>query len=113
MAAPFPATTVIDQGRDWFLTVIWNDSNGDPVNLAGYTSTFCIREDYDEPVLLTLTDGDGITIIAAAGQFDLHITHEQSNLPEGTYVAELIATLATVETSLLKGPIPIVNKVVP
>lgn len=114
MAAPFPATTVIDQGRDWFMTVIWQDSNGTPVNLIGYSATFAIREDYDEPVLLTLTSSSGITITAAAGQFDIHITHLQSTFPEGDYVAELIATSGGgVQTSLLKGQIPVRNKVVP
>lgn len=37
----------IDQGSDWFITFIYKDSNGDPIDLSGYNANLQLRTSYD------------------------------------------------------------------
>lgn len=124
MAVPFPAGTVIDQARDWYLNVTWEapdplspDPQNPiyiPVNLTGYTFTFAMREDYDEPIVLQVTSQQGfITTVPLQGEITIHLPNSLTDIPEGTYVAELMAESSGIETSVLKGPLPLSNKVVP
>lgn len=113
MAAPIPRQTVIDQARDFYLTVIWQDSNKTPINITGYTATFSIRQDYAEPIVVSVASPTAITLGGANGTFTIHLDQTQTAIDEGTYVCELIATSGSgIETSLLKGQIPVKAKVV-
>lgn len=113
MSAPFPVTVSIDQGRDWYLTVTWNDSSGNPVNLTGYTASFGMSQGFNPAISLALTTGSGITLGGSAGTISLHATYSQTSIPAGTYTAELVLTSGGgVETSLLKGQISVTAKVV-
>lgn len=114
MAAPIPPGTYIDQGRDWFMTVIWKDPDGVPINITGHSATFDIRENYEGPVLISLTSTAGqITLGGVTGEYDIHLPNAINDLVEGNYVAELVDTFSGVETSLLKGNLPVRAKVVP
>lgn len=115
MASPWPAEVVIDEGRDWFLSIFYQEDDGTPIPLNGYTAEWCLRENYGKPVLISLTtENGGIVINGSAGQFDIHMTNEQNIFKQGVYVAELVAIAPLGEQyPILKGPIPISPKVVP
>lgn len=104
MAGTFPPSVVIDQKTDFFLSIVYKDSNGNPVNLTGYTARFALAQ-YNQAISLTLTQGNGITL-GTAGQIDIHATSAQTSIPEGTYDAELdITSGGGITTALLKSPI--------
>jgi hypothetical protein len=68
-------TLNIDQGAYWSQEILWEDSNGDPVNLTGYTARMQIRKrvtDASAVIELTTTNGR-ITLGGAAGTILLTI----------------------------------------
>jgi len=112
MSAPFPTSVVIDQGRDWYLVVTYNDPSGNPINLTGYTALFAMAQGFNPAISLSLTSSSGITLGGTAGTISLHATYSQTSIPAGTYTAELVVTSGGgVETSLLKGQISVTAKV--
>jgi hypothetical protein len=115
MSAPFPNSVVIDQARDWFLTVQYEDPSGTPINLTGYTAAFAMSQGFNNSIELQLSSpSNGITITPSTGTIAIHATATQTAIDAGTYTAELIVTSASgVETSLLKGNLVVSAKVVP
>ena len=114
MAGTIPPNIVIDQARDWYLTVTYQTSSGTPINLTGYTANFAMSQGYNNATVLTLATGSGITITGATGTIDLYATQSQTSISAGTYTAELVITSgSSIETSLLKGNITVSAKVVP
>ena len=112
MSSSFPMNTTIDQGRDWYLVVTYNDASGSPINLTGYTASFAMAQSLNPAISLSLTSGAGITLGGTAGTISLHATYTQTSIPAGTYTAELVVTSGgDVETSLLKGQITVSAKV--
>jgi len=112
MAAKFPPDVVIDQGRDFFFTAIYENA-GTPINLTGYTAAFSLSQNYNGATNLSLTTGSGITITGSTGTINVHATAVQTEIPAGTYVAELTITSGGgIETSLLKGNLVVLAKVV-
>ena len=70
------------QGKTLQITFIWVDSDGDPINLTGYTSRMQVRklhqatllESYSyEPAVISLTSSSGMTITALDGQVDIEV----------------------------------------
>jgi acetylglutamate kinase len=113
MSTVFPATTSIDQARDWYLTVTYADSTGTPINITGYTAAFALAQTLNSSIVLSLTTGSGITITGSTGVIALHATSTQTAIDAGQYRAELVITSPSgVETSLLKGQIAVTSKVV-
>jgi hypothetical protein len=113
MAAPVPRTVVIEQARDFYLTVTWKNAAGTPINLTGYSAAFSIRQDYGEPIVLAVVSPTDITLGGSAGTITVHLDQTQTSMDEGTYVCELVATSGSnIETSLLKGNIVVRPKVV-
>jgi len=109
MSTTFPTTMTIDQARDWYLTVTYQDSTGTAINLTGYTATFTMTSG---ATTLTLTSGSGITITPATGVIAIHATASQTSIDAGQYRAELIITSGSgIITSLLKGQLSITPKV--
>ena len=114
MANPIPASVYMDQGRDFYTTVTYNDSTGTPINLTGYTASFSVSTDYNTTAVLALTNSNGITLGGSAGTILIHATATQTAITAGNYVAELVVTSgAGVQTSLLKGPFVVKPKVAP
>ena len=112
MAGQFPVNLIIDQARDWYLTVTYNDPSGTPINLTGYTATFALAQGSTGVIKLSLTSSSGITLGGSAGTISLHATNTQTEIDAGPYVAELYVTApGGVETCLLKGNIPVIAKV--
>lgn len=58
----------IESGATWSLTFTWRDSNGNPINLTGYSARMQIRPGVEaEATIASLTDGSGLTLGGAAG----------------------------------------------
>jgi hypothetical protein len=113
MAAPIPRETIIEQARDFYLSVTWKNSAGTPINLTGYSAAFSIRQDYGEPIVLAVVSPTDITLGGAAGTVIVHLDQTQTSIDEGIYVCELVVTSGSnIETSLLKGNITVRAKVV-
>jgi hypothetical protein len=82
---------VIDQGADWFLDVTYDNPDGTPVNLTGYTAALQLRSlPTDSTAVLSLTTGAGITITGATGLVSIHATATQTRaIDEGVYYYDL------------------------
>ena len=100
---------VIDQGANWFLNVNYNNPNGTPVNLSGYSGALQMRSypDASTAVLsLTSAAGGGITITALTGLVAIAATATQTRaIDEGTYYydLEITDTFTGVVTRLIQG----------
>jgi hypothetical protein len=113
MAAPIPRETIIEQARDFYLSVTWKNPAGTPINLTGYSAAFSIRQNYGEPIVLAVVSPTDITLGGAAGTIIVHLDQTQTSIDEGIYVCELVVTSGSnIETSLLKGNITVRAKVV-
>jgi hypothetical protein len=114
MAGPFPSNITIDQARDWYLTVTYEDNTGTPINLTGYTAQFAMTSGFNNLIGIQLSSpSSGITITGATGTIALHATSTQTSIDAGAYTAELIIISGSgIETSLLKGNLVVSPKVV-
>jgi hypothetical protein len=84
--------TIINQGADWFFTITYENPDGSPINLTGYTAASQLRSLPNSPsaVLTLTTENDGITITAGTGVVALHATAEQTGaIDEGDYVYDV------------------------
>ena len=102
--------TVIDQGADWYLTVTYENPNGTPINLAGYSAALQLRSLPSDPtaVLTLTTANNGIAITAATGVVAIHATATQTRaIDEGTYYydLEITDTFTSVVTRLVQGQV--------
>lgn len=97
----------IDQGADFFLNVTYDNPDGTPVNITGYTAEMQVRTNPNSPTaVLTLTNGSGITITGSSGLVAIHATATQTRaIDEGPYVYDLEITAPTggVVTRLIQG----------
>lgn len=106
MAVQYNVT--IDQGANWFINFIYKDTNGNPVNLTGYTAALQIREYYAATTtLLSLTSSPaaGITITAGTGTIAISATAVQTGaITAGNYVYDCEITDGTgVVTRIVQG----------
>jgi len=89
--------------------VQWQQASGTPHDLTGYTAELEVKDGFGGTTLLSLTDGDGLTIIGEQGTVLLDATSAKmlgGTLVEGSgdhvYDLEVRNGTATVRT-LLKG----------
>lgn len=71
----------IEQGADWFLPVAWQDTDGNPLPLTGYTAAMQVRSTPESPDTvfdLTSATGGGIVINEADGTLAVYIPAAQS-----------------------------------
>lgn len=106
MAVNYDVT--IDQGSTWFINFLYKDTNGNAVNLTGYTAALQIRETYaSTTTLLSLTSSPaaGITITAGTGTIAVTATAVQTAaIPTGVYVYDCEITDGTgVVTRIVQG----------
>jgi LEA14-like dessication related protein len=100
--------TVIDQGATWYLTVTYENPNGTPINITGYTAALQLRSlPSDAVAVLSLTTGAGITITGATGTVAITATATQTRaIDEGTYYYDLeITSTLGVVTRLVQGQV--------
>lgn len=112
MSVPFPSTAFIDESRDWFFTVTWTDSNGNPISLTGATASMAFGPDYDQTPYLTVTSAGGQITFPSTGTIAVHVTAAQNVIPAGMVASELVVTLSGVQYPIVKGKLPCIGKVV-
>jgi hypothetical protein len=100
---------IIDQGANWFVTFVYKDAAGTPINLTGYTAALQIRDTYaDATTDLSLSSpSGGITITAATGTIAVTATAAQTGaIAAGSYVYDLeITSAGGIVTRLVQGKI--------
>jgi len=101
----------IEQGATLIKPIVWKDSAGVPVNLAGYSARMQVRRSASsDDVLLEMTTQNGkIQIAAATGTVTLVFgatTTAAINWRRGKYDLELVSADGTV-TRLIEGEISV------
>ena len=102
--------TVIDQGADWYITFIYENPNGTPVNVTNYSAALQIRTSpLAKTAVLTLTNTSGITVNGAQGSFACHATNVQTTaITNGKYSYDLeITSPSNVVTRLVQGTVEV------
>lgn len=66
----------VDQYASFETCVFWRDDSGFPVLMNDFHAQMQLRQTYDDTLILTLTDDDGLTITPAEGRIDIEITPE-------------------------------------
>lgn len=102
-------TLKIDAGAHYFLTVWWEQPDGEPMKMNDYTARMMLRKKYsDMTPLISLTSDDNLTITPAEGRVDIVITNIQSGLlsdskeAKGVYDLE-VESAEGIVTRLLGG----------
>lgn len=96
----------MDQGAEWTLTVVYEDSSGNPINLTGFSAKMQLRKKFDSvtPVLTLESPASGIVITPLTGTLALTATTAQMLLIEGgIYVYDLEISSGGVVTRLMMG----------
>jgi hypothetical protein len=102
--------TVIDQGADWYITFIYENPNGTPVNITNYTAALQVRTSpLAKTAVLTLTTGSGITITGNTGTIACHATNTQTAaITNGRYAYDIeITSPQNVVTRLVQGTVEV------
>jgi len=97
----------VDQGSDITYTIDVTDSNGDPVNLSGYTVAGQIRKSYAS---LTAVDFTATVTNTSTGEVTINLTSTQTNdMKAGRYLydVEMTSSGGTV-TRILEGQIEVI-----
>lgn len=105
----------IEQGATFNRTVVWKDSNEDPVNLTGYTARMQVRKAVTSPttILDLTTENSKIALGGALGTITLTLAPTDTETLEtfcGVYDLELQSASGFV-TRLLEGQITISREV--
>lgn len=105
----------IEQGTTHRMTFRWEDSNGVPINLTGYTARMQARKGYNaSDVLFDASTANGmITLTPATGEVLIVLPESVTSTfkwPQALYDIELTSSDGTV-TRLLQGSIDISREV--
>ena len=86
--------TTIDQGADWYINFTYEQPDGTPVNITGYSAALQIRTSpLARTAVLTLEQGDGIAITGATGLIECHATATQTAaITNGRYAYDIEIT---------------------
>lgn len=94
----------IDQGAKFPMPVTWNDENGNPVNLTGWSARMMVRKTNGNGQIyadLTIADGD-IVITPMSGQIDITMNKAKSaKIPAGNWYYDLQVTDSSGEPDYL------------
>jgi hypothetical protein len=102
--------TVIDQGADWYLSVVYEAPNGTPINITGFTAALQLRTSpLARTAALTLTtQNGGISITGATGTVSIHATAAQTMaLVPQRYSYDLELYNGSIVTRLIQGTIQV------
>lgn len=101
----------IEQGATFSLVLSWKDSQGNPIDLTGYTAKMDVRRSYSSSdTLLSLrTNGEGIQIQELNGKINLSASAELTEkLPPVSAVYDLeLTSPGGIVTRLLEGRVVI------
>jgi hypothetical protein len=104
----------VDQGSIWNLTIVYQDSDGDPIDLTGYTAAMQLRQNYNSELAdLTLTTANGgLTINGPTGTIQVSASAVQTGLlSAGFYVYDLELTSGSNISRLIQGQITVAEQV--
>ena len=105
------ANLVIDQGANYFSTILLTDVDGIALDLTGYTGAAQIRKEYTSSnAAATFT----VTITAEDGQVDLSLTAAQTaNLTAGEYLydCELTQTSSNKVSRIVEGKVTVTPEI--
>jgi len=104
----------MDQGAQWTLTVQYDNNNGTPIDLTGYTARMQVRPKFgsDNAVLTISSPSSGIVITPLTGTLNLTATTAQTgDIPGGFYVYDLEITSGGVVTRLMQGSVTVRDQV--
>jgi hypothetical protein len=112
---------IIEQGSTVDFSIVYNDSNGNPVNLTEFDSKMQIRQTYGSAPLLTLSsslngDGTGLNMSnAASGAIEIYIascTSSMLTFNEAIYDLDIISgSSCPVVVRILEGKIKLSKEV--
>ena len=113
-----PASTYdlyIEQGATWLKTITWNDSDGVPIDLTGYTARMQFRSSVtSSTILATATTENGkITLGGALGTIVITFSATDTTAFEfvsAVYDLELVSSSGFV-TRLLEGGVEVSKEV--
>lgn len=94
-----------EQGATFNLVLTWRNPDQSPIDVTGYTAKMQVRTSKSaESAVLTLTDGDGITLGGVDGTITLTASATATgDIAEGTYVYDLELDSGSVVTRLIEG----------
>lgn len=105
---------LIEQGATFTLNLVWKDSDGNPINITGYTARMQVRRKHaDTAVLLNFTTENGaITLGGAAGTIDVEALADitDGTVRAGVYDLEL-ENGSGVVTRLIEGKVTVTPEV--
>jgi hypothetical protein len=98
---------VIDQGADYSASIDVTDSDGDTIDLSGYTAAGQIRKTYSSSTAVNFTVS--IASPASAGTLNIGLSNTQTNaMKAGRYVYDVeITNSGGVKTRVLEGQVEI------
>jgi len=98
---------VIDQGADYSASIDVTDSDGDTIDLSGYTAAGQIRKTYSSSTAVNFTVS--IASPATAGTLNIGLSNTQTNaMKAGRYVYDVeITNTGGVKTRVLEGQVEI------
>ena len=98
---------VIDQGADYSASIDVTDSEGDTIDLSGYTAAGQIRKTYSSSTAVNFTVS--IASPASAGTLNIGLSNTQTNaMKAGRYVYDVeITNSGGVKTRVLEGQVEI------
>lgn len=113
---------IIEQGATTDFTIVYKDSNGNPVDLQSYGAKMQIRQTYGSPPLLTLSsslnaDGTGLNmtnaISGAIGVYIASCTSSMLTFVEALYDLDIISGSAScpVVNRILEGKVKLSKEV--
>ena len=103
----------IEQGATYNLSFLYQDENGDAINLTGMTARMQLRRQFaSDTALLSLTTENGrITITPLEGKIELYIGATDTALLTGSGVYDFELVNGPVVNRLLEGSFNICNEV--
>jgi len=98
---------VIDQGADYSASIDVTDSDGDNIDLSGYTAAGQIRKTYSSSTAVDFTVA--VASPASAGVLNISLSNTQTNaMKAGRYVYDVeITNSGGVKTRVLEGQVEI------
>ena len=103
----------IDAGATFQLQALWKDSDGDPINLTGYSARMHIRRTVEaDDIDVELTSGSGITLGGTAGTIDIEINDATTSGLSGEYVYDLeLESGGGVVSRVIQGAVTVIPEV--
>lgn len=104
----------LDQGSTFTQTLVYKDSEGNPVDLTSYTARSKARASLESNVIIwNLTNGNGITLGGATGEITLTIDAADTAdyEPGAVYVYDLELINGTTITRLIQGQVTVSGEV--